>query len=72
MNDAANPAGQAARRVLERYRDYNVAAENDYTIWTVLGIHWQISGAFAIAVIAVLVGVACYLYCRIIKSAFFM
>ena len=37
--------------------DYNVATENDYTMWTVPGIYWQIGGAFVIAVIAVLVGV---------------
>jgi hypothetical protein len=27
-----------------------VATENDYTMWTVPGIHWQIGGAFVIAV----------------------
>jgi hypothetical protein len=26
--------------------DYNVATENDYTMWTVPGIYWQIGGAF--------------------------
>jgi predicted peroxiredoxin len=41
-------------------------------MWTVPGIHWQIGGAFVIAVIAVLVGVACYIYCRITGPAFFM
>ena len=51
--------------------DYNVATENDYTMWTVPGIHWQVGGAFVIAVIAVLIGLACYIYCRITRPAFF-
>jgi hypothetical protein len=50
----------------------NVASENDYTMWMVPGIYWQIGGAFVIAIIAVLVGVACYIYCRITRPAFFM
>ena len=29
--------------------DYDVATANDYTMWTVPGIHWQIGGAFVIA-----------------------
>jgi hypothetical protein len=33
--------------------DYNVATQNDYTMWTIPGIHWQVGGAFVIAVIAV-------------------
>ena len=37
--------------------DYDVATENDYTIWTVPGIHWQIGGAFVIAAVAALIGV---------------
>jgi amino acid transporter len=51
--------------------DYNVATQNDYTMWTIPGIGWQIGGAFVIAVIAALVGVACYIYCRITRPAFF-
>ena len=39
--------------------DYDVATENDYTMWTVPGLHWQIGGAFVIAVAAALVGVVC-------------
>ena len=39
--------------------DYDVATANDFTFWTVPGIHWQIGGAFVIAVGAALVGVAC-------------
>jgi amino acid transporter len=51
--------------------DYDVATENDYTMWTVPFIHWQIGGAFVIAVVAGLIGVAAYLYCKIANPAFF-
>ena len=51
--------------------DCNVATDNDYTMWTVPGIHWQVGGAFVIAVIAVLAGLACYACCRITRPAFF-
>jgi amino acid transporter len=51
--------------------DYDVATENDFTMWTVPGIHWQIGGAFVIAVIAALIGVATFIYCRIKDPAFF-
>jgi amino acid transporter len=51
--------------------DYDVATANDYTMWTVPGLHWQIGGAFVIAVGAALVGLACYLYCRFANPAFF-
>src|SRR5499427_560327 len=44
--------------------DYDVATANDYTMWTVPWLHWQVGGAFVIFVVAALVGVACYLYCR--------
>ena len=43
--------------------DYDVATENDYTMWTVPWLHWQVGGAFVIAVGAALVGVACFFYC---------
>jgi amino acid transporter len=46
--------------------DYDVATANDYTMWTVPGIHWQIGGAFVIAVAAGLVGLVFYLYCRFV------
>ena len=36
--------------------DYDVATENDYTMWTVPGLHWQIGGAFVIAVVSLIVG----------------
>jgi len=51
--------------------DYDVATANDYTMWTVPFIHWQIGGAFVIAVVAAIVGVAAYLYCRFANPSFF-
>jgi len=51
--------------------DYDVATANDYTMWTVPFIHWQIGGAFVIAVVAGLIGVAAYLYCKFANPAFF-
>jgi amino acid transporter len=51
--------------------DYDVATDNDYTMWTVPGIHWQIGGAFVIAVLAALAGFAVYLNCRFTRPAFF-
>lgn len=51
--------------------DYDVATRNDYTTWTVPGIHWQIGGAFVIAAVAAIVGVLFYVYCRINDRAFF-
>src|SRR6266568_1926872 len=47
--------------------DYDVATANDYTMWTVPGLHWQIGGAFVIAVAAGLVGLLFYLFCRYIR-----
>jgi amino acid transporter len=47
--------------------DYDVATQNDYTMWTVPGLHWQIGGAFVIAVVAGLAGVVFYLYCRYVR-----
>jgi amino acid transporter len=51
--------------------DYDVATANDYTLWTVPGLHWQIGGAFVIAVGAALVGVLFFLYNRYTSPAFF-
>jgi amino acid transporter len=51
--------------------DYDVATENDYTMWTVPFIHWQIGGAFVIAVVAAIIGVGAYFYCKITRPAFF-
>ena len=47
--------------------NYDVATANDYTMWTVPFIHWQIGGAFVIAVAAALVGVVFFLFCRYIR-----
>ena len=51
--------------------DYDVATANDFTMWTVPWIHWQIGGAFVISVVAALVGLVCFLYCRFTAPAFF-
>src|SRR6266700_2354637 len=51
--------------------DYDVATANDYTMWTVPFIHWQVGGAFVIAVAAALVGVVFFIYCRVAAPAFF-
>jgi amino acid transporter len=51
--------------------DYDVATANDFTMWTVPGIHWQIGGAFVIAVLAALIGVIVFIYCRVTGPAFF-
>ena len=51
--------------------DYDVATANDFTMWTVPGIHWQIGGAFVIFVVSALVGVAAYVYCRLANPSFF-
>jgi amino acid transporter len=51
--------------------DYDVATANDYTMWTVPGIHWQIGGAFVIFIVTALIGVACFLYCRFTAPPFF-
>ncbi len=51
--------------------NYDVNTANDYTFWTVPGIHWKIGGAFVIAAGAVLVGLAFFIYNRIVSPAFF-
>jgi amino acid transporter len=51
--------------------DYDVATQNDYTMWSVPFIHWQIGGAFVIAIASALIGVAFYLYCRYSDPPFF-
>jgi len=51
--------------------DYDVATENDYTMWTVPWAHWQVGGAFVIAVGAALVGVIIFVCLRITQPAFF-
>jgi amino acid transporter len=51
--------------------DYDVATANDFTMWTVPGLHWQIGGAFVIAVGAAIAGLIFFVYCRITGPAFF-
>jgi amino acid transporter len=51
--------------------DYDIATENDYTMWTVPWAHWQVGGAFVIAVGAALVGVVIFVCLRIAQPAFF-
>jgi amino acid transporter len=51
--------------------DYDVATQNDYTLWTVPGIHWQVGGAFVIAAGGAILGVILYFYCRIKDPAYF-
>jgi amino acid transporter len=47
--------------------DYDVATANDYTMWTIPGLHWQVGGAFVIAVVAALAGVVFFLFCRYVR-----
>jgi amino acid transporter len=51
--------------------DWDFATNNDYTYWTVPGIHWQVGGPFVIAAAAALVGVIFFIYNRITAPAFF-
>jgi amino acid transporter len=51
--------------------NYDVNTANDFTMWTVPGLHWQIGGAFVIAAAASLVGLAFFIYNRIANPAFF-
>ncbi len=53
------------------WQNYDVATENDYTMWTVPVIHCQIGGAFVIMVVTAIIGVAAYFACRIHNPAFF-
>lgn len=53
------------------WEDYDFATNNDYTYWTVPGIHWQIGGPFVIAAGAAIVGVLVFIYMRIVSPAFF-
>jgi hypothetical protein len=48
-----------------------VATENDYTMWTVPGIHWQIGGVFVIVFIAWLIGLICFIALRFAIPPFF-
>jgi amino acid transporter len=51
--------------------DYDVATANDFTMWTVPGLHWQVGGAFLIAVGAAIAGIIFFVYCRVSSPAFF-
>jgi amino acid transporter len=51
--------------------DYDVATENDFTMWTVPGIHWQVGGAFVIAAGSAVVGLLAFGFCRFAYPAFF-
>ena len=53
------------------WEDYDYATDNDYTYWTVPGLHWQVGGPFVIAAGAAIVGVLIYIYMRIVSPAFF-
>ena len=51
--------------------DYDFATGNDYTFWTIPGIHWRVGGPFVISAGAVTVGVLAFIYSRINDPAFF-
>jgi amino acid transporter len=51
--------------------DYDVATQNDFTMWTVPGINWQVGGAFVIAAAAAIIGLIVFAYCRLVLPAFF-
>ncbi|HVB46486.1 MAG TPA: APC family permease [Streptosporangiaceae bacterium] len=51
--------------------DYDVATQNDYTVWTVPVIGWQIGGAFVIAAVAALIGLVIFIAMRFAAPAFF-
>jgi len=53
------------------WEDWDYATNNDYTYWTVPGIHWQIGGPFVIAAGAAIVGIIFFIYNRIANPAFF-
>jgi amino acid transporter len=51
--------------------NYDVNTANDFTTWTVPGIHWKIGGAFVIAAGAAIFGLLFFIYCRVTQPAFF-
>jgi amino acid transporter len=53
------------------WMDYDVATENDYTLWTVPGLHWQIGGVFVIVFISALIGLIFFAVLRVIQPDFF-
>ncbi|MGA8295944.1 MAG: APC family permease [Acidimicrobiales bacterium] len=44
---------------------------SSYTFWRVPGVHWQVGGAFLLALIAILAGLICYFVYKAIAPAFF-
>jgi amino acid transporter len=54
------------------WENYDVATQNDYTFWTMPFTHWQMGGAFVIAVVTGIAGLAAYLYCRYTMPPFFL
>jgi amino acid transporter len=53
------------------WEDWDYATNNDYTFWTLPGIHWQVGGPFVIAAGAAIFGVIFFAYNRITSPAFF-
>jgi amino acid transporter len=53
------------------WQDYDVKTGNSYTTFTVPGLHWQVGGAFMVAVLAALAGVIAFTYMRLTAPAFF-
>ena len=53
------------------WQDYDVNTGNSYTMFTVPGLHWEIGGAFMVALGAAVVGFIGYAYMRITAPAFF-
>jgi len=51
--------------------NWDVNTANDFTFWTVPGLHWQIGGAFVIAAAAVIIGLLFFIYNRIANPPFF-
>ncbi len=53
------------------WQDYDVKTEYSFTTLTIPGLQWQVGGAFVIALLAALAGVAAFIYMRITAPAFF-
>jgi amino acid transporter len=53
------------------WQDYDVNSGNSFTTLTIPGLGWQVGGAFVIALLAAVVGLAAFAYMRITAPAFF-
>jgi amino acid transporter len=53
------------------WQDYDVNTGNSYTMFTVPGLHWEIGGAFMVALGAAVAGLIAFAYMRITAPAFF-